>query len=318
MAILTRKDSRFGVEIGGKAPDVVLPAMPIRIHYIGVEQDYSLEGKNGECLFRVRTPKEFTPKWDFGPPWDAYKLRDAFERLQTPDDAWRLLNVIGPFRSKSGRSKQANVLTWGELKGWQDALRRLRLRDSSHWFPILGIRDAELKQAFYRSDFIAESGVFAEHIWSVSDETFWWLQGFPQGLSIRRDMYLSRDEIDAIFSAPGARVPESREWYHARAVLARRRDEHARGNPDGKQRLIAEVTPATALDAILATVYVDKLRGLDLQVCALKECNATFERQSDQRKQYCTNYHAHLASVRRNRQKAKRQREPMSQRGRGK
>ena len=65
------------------------------------------------------------------------------------------------------------------------------------------------------------------------------------------------------------------------------------------------MTPATALDAILATVYVDKLRGLELQVCALKECNETFEKQSDHGKLYCSNYHAHLASIRRKRAEAK-------------
>ena len=107
------------------------------------------------------------------------------------------------------------------------------------------------------------SGHLAEQIWTVSEETFGWLQGFPQGLSIRRDRYLSREEMEEIFSSPGARMPNSREWYRAQSVLSRRRAERARGNQEGKQKLIAEVTAATALDAILATVYVDKLRGIE-------------------------------------------------------
>ena len=305
MELKTRNDKRFVVVIGNRVPDIVLPAMPIRILYTGVERDYSLESKAGEHSFRMQIPETFTPGWDFGPSWDAYKLRESFENLRTPEDAWSLLNIIGPFRYKRGWSKQANILSWRELQNWQEILRHLRLMDSSEWFPTLGVQGREFKSIFLRSDFIAELGDFSEPIWTVSEETFGWLQGFPQGLSIRRDRYLSREETEEIFSTPGARIPGSREWHSAQSVLARRRIARARGNREGKQKLIAEVTPATALDAILATVYVDKLRGIEFQVCALKECNETFENQSDHGKMYCTNYHAHLASIRRKRAEAK-------------
>jgi len=299
METRTRINQRFAVEIGKKAPDVVLPAMPIRILYIGPERNYSLATKNGKHFFRMQTPKEFTPGWDFNAPWDAYRLREAFENLRNPEDAWNWLNVVGPFRCKRRRSKQDNVLTWRELQGWQEILRRLRLRDSSEWFPLMGPQWPDLKSTFQQEEFIAELGSLSEQIWTVSEETFAWLQGFPQGLSIQRDRFLSREEMEEIFSSPGARVPGSREWHDAQLVLARRRAERARGNLEGKQKLIAVVTPATALDAILATVYVDKLRGLELEVCALKECNETFEKQWDYGKMYCCNYHAHLASIRR-------------------
>ncbi len=218
--------------------------------------------------------------------------------------------LFGPFRYKRRRSKQDNVLTWRELQGWQELLRRLRLRDSSQWFPLFGVQDPDFKSTFHQSEFITEVGNLAEQIWSVSEETFGWLQGFPQRLSIRRDMYLSREEMEEIFSTPGARVAGSREWYRAQSVLSRRRAERARGNEEGKQKLIAEVIAATALDAILATVYVDKLRGIEFQVCALKECNETFEKHSNYGKIYCSNYHAHLASVRRKRAQAKKKRKP--------
>jgi hypothetical protein len=304
MEILTRNDQRFSVVIGKAAPDIVLPAMPIRILYTGVERDYLSEMVNGECFFKMRVPESFTPGWNFDHSWDAYKLREAFEKLASPEDAWLWLNVIGTFRYKRGRSKQ-DVLAWREIQGWQEVLRRLRLRDSSEWFPLLGVQGRNSKSTFHRSEFIAELGVFSKEIWTVSEETFGWLQGFPQGLSICRDRYISREATEAIFSSPGTRVPDSHKWHHAQSVLARRRAERARGDSEGKQKLIAEVTPATALDAILATIYVDKLRGIEFQVCALKECNETFERQSDHGKMYCSNYHAHLASVRRKRSASK-------------
>lgn len=312
MEILRRKDQRFSVSIGKKKPDPVLPAMPIEIIYVGVERDYSKEVQNGEYFFRMRAPKEFTPGWALSSVWDPYGLRASFEALRSPDDAWMLLNVIGTFRQKRAHGKGASLLTWRELVNWQKLLRRLRTLDSSHWFPTLGVQKPELKESFLQSEFLSEeSREFVEQIWDVSEDTFGWLQGFPQGLYIRRDRYLTREEITAIFSTPGAQVRGSREWHQAQSILARRRAARARGNQEGKQKLIAEITPATALDAILATVYVDKLRGVELQVCALKECNETFEKQSDHGKMYCSNYHAHLASVRRKRANAK------GQKGRG-
>jgi len=93
MKTLTRINQGFAVEIGRSAPDVVLPAMPIRILYIGPERDYSLATKSGNHFFRMQIPKEFTPGWDLNAPWDAYKLREAFENLRNPEDAWNWLNV---------------------------------------------------------------------------------------------------------------------------------------------------------------------------------------------------------------------------------
>jgi hypothetical protein len=305
MKTRTRNDLEFTVNIGKMAPDVVLPAMPIRILFTHVERNYSLETEDGKPFFRMLVPESFTSGLDFDPIWDAYNLREAFEKLERPEDAWSFLNVIGPFRYKRDRSKQEDILTWQELQGWQDVLRRLRLRDSSEWFPRLGAQRREFKSNFLRWKFIAELGSFSEQIWTVSEETFGWLQGIPQGLSICRDRYLSREETEGLFSSPGARVPGSREWHYAHSALVRRRAERARGNKEGKQKLIAEVTPATVLDAILATVYVDKLRGIEFQVCALKDCNETFEKESGHGKMYCSNSHAHLASIRRIRAEVK-------------
>jgi hypothetical protein len=143
----------------------------------------------------------------------------------------------------------------------------------------------------------------AEQIWNVSDETFYWLQGTATGWSVQRDMYLSYEETKKIFSAPGADKPGSKASYDAQAILERRRAERAKGNAEGKQRLTTRAVPGTALDAILATIYIDKLRGIKTEVCALTECEQIFEVKSNHGQKYCCNYHAHLASVRRNRPK---------------
>ncbi len=303
MEIQALSNSRFEVRIGRRAPDPVLPAMPIRILYFAVELDYTPDSEAGDS-FRVRVPEVSTPGWFTNSIWDPYNLREAFLQLRR-EEASDFLNVVGQFRYKRRWSKQAEVLTWRELEGWQKLISRLHLRHSSEWFPVLGLRDREYRSSFNQHEFIANLGSFAEQIWTVSDETFGWLQGFPQGLSIQRQRYLSREETERIFSSPGARIPGSRVWHYAQTVLKRQRADRAWGNKEAKQKLIAEVTPATALDAILATVLVDKLRGLELQVCALQECNATFESHLNHGKKYCKQYHAHLDNLRSRRAEAK-------------
>lgn len=309
MEIWRKNDSRLAVQMGKKNPDPVLPAMPIQIQFAGIEMDYTLEKKQDAHYFKMNIPEERTPGWAFKVKWDTFALRTAFEQLKTPEDAWQFLNVTGPFRFIRSGFKRKDLFTWRELQGWQEIVRRLRLRSASEGFPMLAARGPHCKDFFLECLSVAGLDEYLDQIWSVSDETFGWLIGIPTGLSIRRDMYLERREIEDIFSSPGATIADSRAWHQAQEVLARRRAERARGNPDGKQKLVAEVVVGTVLEAILATVYIDKLCGLDLQVCALKECNETFVKVSDHGKQYCSQYHAHLASIRRKRTEAKQERD---------
>jgi hypothetical protein len=274
--------------------------MPIRVIYHPGERDVSMELKGKEHVFRMRIPEEFASHSHFY-PWDAYALRNLFEGVKSPEDAFRFLNVAGRFREQRVPLEE-DVLTWSEFRRWQSLIRRLRLRRSSEGFPRLGTHSQECKEPFLRSEFLsAESTEMVEQVWNVSEETFFWLQGFPTGLQIRRDMYLSYEETKAIFSAPGADKPGTKAWYDAQAVLARRRAKRAAGNAEEKQKLVAEVFTGTALDTILATIYIDNLRGIETEVCALVGCEQTFEVSSKHGKRYCTNYHAHLASIRRNR-----------------
>lgn len=219
----------------------------------------------------------------------------------------RFLNVTGRFRYRRDEfSRIGDLITWDEIVGWQALLRKIRLLDPSLWFPLLPVRDSDSKNFFLRREFWPdETDEFLEQLWQVADETFYWLQGIPEGLSIRRDMYLSSAEMKSIFSAPNASVVGSREWEIARRRLEREKLKRARGNPEGKQKLIAEIHPTCTLNAIIATIYIEKLRGIEVQVCALKECNETFSVESDHGKMYCGNYHAHLASLRRKQAKAK-------------
>lgn len=300
---------QYSISTGHKVIEPMLPAMPIQIIYHTHELDYSLEWRHGKAQFRSKAPEEYTPGWDLFHIWDSYDLRDNFFGLKKPEDALDFLNISGCFRfRRDGFQRGANLLTWEEIQGWQKLLLKIRLLDVSEWFPRIGTQISEAKHLFLKSDFWTdESEEFLESMWRVAQETFQWLLGIPEGLAIRRDMYLSSEERKAIFATPGANVRGSPEWHGAMEVYRRERAKRARGNSEGKQKLLAEINPTTTLNAILATIYVEKLQGLEVQVCALKECNQTFAVESDHGKKYCSNYHAHLASVRRRRAEMKKQ-----------
>jgi hypothetical protein len=61
---------------------------------------------------------------------------------------------------------------------------------------------------------------------------------------------------------------------------------------------------STCRDAIEATITFDFVQGSRFRLCAIKECRFPFKLESDHKRKYCSQYHAHLASVRRNRKLA--------------
>jgi hypothetical protein len=310
----------------------ILPAMPVKIHLLDAEQvKYTLEAKNGEPIFRVRySGKEPPPQRTFDWNWSAYALREAFGRLATPEEALAFLNTLGClFRSWRHDPESSDghlwFLPWRELKDWQRMVEILRiLGPTEGWLggflpltPRESSRKVELLR--YREAGIQEDRVWIAELFSLaSDETYRLLQGIPPRMLIRRDMYLDRTDIEEIratvekrFPTPESRVPGSRGWQFAQSFFQHRELDKARGTPELKQKLIAEIFTATPLDAILATVYVDKLRGRDLQVCALRDCTVTFEKSSDNRKTFCSQAHAHLASVRHKREEARKAQKPI-------
>ncbi len=82
-----------------------------------------------------------------------------------------------------------------------------------------------------------------------------------------------------------------------------RADEPAKGK--SRKRVCAEVFVHSILEAILATAYIDGLRGINYQLCALPDCSQVYEVSSKHERQYCSQACAHKASVRRRRAELK-------------
>ena len=324
-----RKQTNSGgsAATNGEIAFQILPAMPVRIRLVDAEQvKYTLETKMGEPIFRAHySGKDDPPQRKFEESWSAYALRADFERLMTPEDGLAFLNKLGcPFRfwrhDSESTADHLWILPWRELKDWQIMVRILRVIDPTEgWlggFLPLTSRESSRKEelSLYHKAGIQKDQAWIAELFSVaSEDTYRLLQGVPPRMLIRRDMYLDHADIEEIraaveksFPTPESRVPGSRGWQFAQSFLQHRKIDKARGTPELKQKLIAEIFTATPLDAILATVYLDKLRGRDLRVCALKECDVMFEKSADSRKTFCSQAHAHLASVRHKREEARR------------
>ena len=65
----------------------------------------------------------------------------------------------------------------------------------------------------------------------------------------------------------------------------------------------AVIVTDTTLQAILATVHVDHLRGATFRFCARLDCGRQFLLESRHAKKYCSYDCAHLEAVRRSRAK---------------
>ena len=69
------------------------------------------------------------------------------------------------------------------------------------------------------------------------------------------------------------------------------------------QRRSAVIRVVDAVSAILASIYIDHLRGLRLRFCARPDCRKPFEITSRHKRKYCEQYCAHLEALRRMRRK---------------
>ncbi len=75
------------------------------------------------------------------------------------------------------------------------------------------------------------------------------------------------------------------------------------GDGINKRQLRAQVNVSSVVEGILATVFLDGLRGVSYQLCELEDCTTVYEVISKHQRRYCSQSCAHKASVRRRRAK---------------
>ena len=191
--------------------DKALPAMRVSVIYNAIEYRVSMEVHGDEHVFRFRIQEKYKPDCQL----NAYALRDWFERIDSPEEAFDFLRLGGGFPGTEVPSAAPEwLVTWTEFKRWQSLVRKLRLLRPSESFPLFGVQMPELKDLFMSHEFWSDEPMeMREQIWNAQDQTFFWIQGIPTNLSIERDRFLTRRRNFAeIFSAPGAHIPDSKAW----------------------------------------------------------------------------------------------------------
>jgi hypothetical protein len=249
-----------------KQPPRLLPAMPIHIQYDQMfPLEVSFELQGEDVLFRFRSAGSRGGYVEN--LIDAFSLRSAFLDAKNPREAFELLSSAGYFRHIRYTDEEEQVQ---ERLIWSEFrlwqdLIRLLLTDG----PLRVERIRETKGAVYTRYILPDS--LQPLMRHLSPKERGWLHAYPDQMVIRSDSpYLER-------------LKES----------------------DTRRALSAEIMVRSILEAILATIYVDGLVGVDYRLCSLKDCNHLYEVSSKHDRQYCTQACAHKASVRRRRAEKK-------------
>jgi hypothetical protein len=245
----------------------MLQAMPIVVWYISSGATVRCERQGRDFLFRFYAAHPRQPD-----QIDAYALREAFLKVRTPDEALDFLTCTGYFmdisEKESGRIALPihKELTWSDFRKWQELVRRI-LSDGP-----LSMHDAGLEGVPKGKVRIRDHWLLGPwHPLKVSGNIRLWLAGIPEAAMI---------------------MPES-TFTHADASTRQR------------QTLTAHILTESTLEAILATVYIDGLNGIDYRLCASPDCQQLYEVTSKHERKYHSQACAHKASVRKRRAEKK-------------
>jgi hypothetical protein len=128
-------------------------------------------------------------------------------------------------------------------------------------------------------------------------EEYWQVQDDLRDILLDKGFYYGflRDKIDRLFKQPYA---VTFPWSSYEKVWT------GRGKP--KKTLLPRLTinVSCCLEALRLSVEIDMVRGVKFRQCARKDCCAPYTVETRHKRKYCTQYCAHLASVRRSAVKA--------------
>ena len=199
------------------------------------------------------------------------RTQKAFLQIETPEQALIFLNKSGRFRYIRDKSDGLeSAISWQEFQLWQDLVKIILLENHLH----LGDFECPTSGMFVWGPGTDEQGgvgrMLPEEmkplILDVAKPTFEWLRGVP---------------FEVMYST----LPDPKD-------------------PSKRPRLSAGVVTDTAIDAILASAFVDTLNA-PFKLCAWPDCPNVFEVTSDHAREYCGHACAHKAGMQRRRDEAK-------------
>ena len=257
-------------------------ALPIRIDYQSPRYEHFMRPMGEDWLLSFSTIKG---QWNSGKirettNLDPYEIRDAFETVDSAQEAVRFL-------SESGRLWPFEQVLWSQFREWQAFFGWLRLKPAEArkspegkraWDTAAGLgnsffaqTDAEFTRSRFPEDAIEQMG--AER----------WRENLIQDLdtlySLRR-FTLHPERLNE-----GSQV--SLGWYdpklkHAQENWKARRKASVKG---AVFEPFMRIEALNVLEAVAATIYADRVNGTKNGKC--KHCGRLFKVESDHEQAFC-------------------------------
>jgi hypothetical protein len=259
---------------GWRAGIRMLPAMPLEVVFLGGCPTVSLQRNGGESTFSFSYPCRGDVMDQFLHRRDVYSIRQQFFRAKTESDVFNFLNKYGPFLSSDDErvdGARYGRLTLTDFRNWQKLLTLIAMQGFLHYSKIENDESENCQEygpTFYKV------GVYGP---SLAD-----------------------DLKPLFFSCP----KQTQDWLRGEASLLhifRPKPDLEIKNPPTK----TEVTVMAVIDAILATIYFDKIIGIPWALCTLEGCNQLYQITSKHERNYCSPACARNASIRARRAKEK-------------
>jgi hypothetical protein len=257
-------------------------ALPIRIEYQSPRYEHFMRPNDDDWLLCFSPVKG---RWNSGrirgtTNLDPYPIRDAFETIETAEEAVRFL-------SESGTFWPFTQVLWSQFREWQAFFGWLRLdparankspEGKRAWDTALGLgssffaqTDAEFTRSRFPEDAIEQMGAERWRENQIQDRhTLFCLRRFALHPERRNE---------------GSRV--SLGWYdpklkHAPEDWKMRRKGSAKG---AVFEPFLRIEALNVLEAVAATIYADRVNGTRFRKC--KHCGKLFKVESDHEQAFC-------------------------------
>jgi hypothetical protein len=280
---------------------------PIRIDYQSLRFEHFLKPLGEDWLLCFSKMKG---QWNSGQirettNLDPYAIRNAFEAVETPEEAARFLSEGGlfwPFES----------VRWTQFREWQDFFSFLRMEPEQARGMPMGLKALETARGFQNSFFAQTDAEFsrsrfpADVIEEIGGDR--WTEIEMEDRRTLRE--LRRFALHPV--ADGERGRVSVSWYDPNDSHAPE-DWKARRKRKSKRTMFEpflRIETLNIVEAIAATIFADQINGTRVRKC--KHCGRLFQVESDHGQEFCPAplhlksspcKNAYLQKMRRNRQK---------------
>lgn len=236
-----------------------------------------IESQRGEFFLCYRTPVEV----------DGWVLREKFLAIRTPDEALEFLRDTGPLirfvRYENVKALRREARKWlrgegighprpGDREWWKSEARQI-LREDTSWLR------RRTKQRGY----------------PPVEVTFSEIQLLQRAIKDELTCPHDKPQPEWISESPFLRAALPSVWSPLQFLIVA---------PDG-----ATIWPGSGIEAIVATITLDRAWGAKFRCCRREDCGRLF-RVRDPRQVFCSYQCAHLVVVRNSRKSKKRPRRP--------